>query len=66
MVFCLLGLSVYVTLVPDSTIVSGAGFAASVLLMIWHLVFMGMFWNRTMEQLENTGPDTDSNRADPD
>ncbi len=52
MVVCLLSLSLYVTVVPASHIVSGLGFAASLLLLFWHLVFMGMFWKRTMGELE--------------
>lgn len=51
MVICLLSLGGYVMIVPASSIVAGLGFAASLLLLFWHLVFMGMFWKRTMGEL---------------
>lgn len=51
MVICLLGLGGYLVIVPASSIVVGLGFAASLLLLFWHLVFMGMFWKRTMGEL---------------
>lgn len=51
MVVSLLSLSAYVTAVPTNLIVIGLGFAASLLLLFWHLIFMGMFWKRTMGEL---------------
>ena len=48
MVTCLLSLGAYVMTVPSSTDVTLIGFAASLLLLFWHLVFMGKFWKRTM------------------
>ena len=52
MVSCLLGLGFYVVLYPSSLIVIGLGFFAALLLLIWHIVFMGMFWKRTMGELQ--------------
>jgi hypothetical protein len=51
MVIGLLSLAAYVTVTPASPIVTGLGFAACLLLLCWHLVFMGMFWKRTMGEL---------------
>lgn len=51
MVTCFLSLGAYVTTVSASTIVTLIGFAASLLLLFWHLAFMGMFWKRTMGEL---------------
>jgi len=50
-VIVVFSLGVYVTFVPLSPIVTGLGFAASLLLLIGHLVFMGMFWKRSMGEL---------------
>jgi hypothetical protein len=52
MVVSLLGFGIYALVVPVSPIVIAVGFSASLLLLIWHLVFMGMFWKRTMGELE--------------
>ena len=52
MVTCLLGLGVYTFAVPGSTEVITFGFVASLLLLIWHFVFMAMFWKRTMGELQ--------------
>ena len=52
MVISLLSLGAYVTALPASPILTGLGFAACLLLLFWHLVFMGMFWKRTMGELQ--------------
>ena len=51
MVVCLLGIGAYVLAVPASTLVTRVGLFASLLLLIWHIVFMTMFWKRTMGEL---------------
>ena len=56
MVVCLLGLGAYTLAVPDRPAVTGAGLLASLLLLIWHLVFMAMFWKRTMGELNVPEP----------
>jgi uncharacterized membrane protein len=59
MVLTLLGLGIYVLVIPDSPGASGFGFLASLLLLLWHMVFMGMFWKRTMGELERFNPPPD-------
>ena len=51
MVVSLLGFGIYTLVVPTSPAVIPIGFSASLLLLVWHLVFMGMFWKRTMGEL---------------
>jgi hypothetical protein len=55
MVALLLLLGLYLSFRPDSSAVAGIGYTASMLLLLWHLVFMGMFWKRTMGELEPPG-----------
>lgn len=62
MALFLLCLSAYATFMSGGIIVVALGFTASLLLLIWHLVFMGMFWRRTMGELEV--PPVDSKHAD--
>ena len=52
MVLSLLAFGAYTLLVADSPRVILLGLSASLLLLIWHLFFMGMFWKRTMGELE--------------
>jgi hypothetical protein len=59
MVVCLLGLGAYAFAAPASSGVIAFGFLASLLLLIWHLVFMAMFWERTMGELPVAHPADD-------
>jgi len=51
MVLCLLVLGAYTLMVPGNAILTGSGLFASLLLLVWHVVFMAMFWKRTMGEL---------------
>lgn len=62
MTLFLLSFSVYAAFMTANITVVGLGFTASLLLLIWHLVFMGMFWKRTMGELEV--PAADPKHAD--
>ncbi len=66
MVVSLLGMGIYVLAVPDSAWVIRAGFLAGFLLLIWHLVFMAMFWKRTMGELDppSTATEADADGAE--
>lgn len=64
MVFGLLGCGAFVLTLPDSPGVIAFGFSASVLLLIWHLVFMAMFWKRTMGELEVPEPPDTGDRPE--
>jgi len=65
MVGVLIALAVYAQFSPSSTIVIRAGLIASFALMVWHLVFLGRFWKRTMGELKpNADPNLDPDHAD--
>jgi hypothetical protein len=51
MVLILIGFAVYLSLRPDSPLVAAAGFTVSLGLLISLMVFMNMFWKRTMGTL---------------
>ena len=63
MVSVLLALGIYVLLQPASSMVIMLGFVGTLLLLVWHMVFMAMFWKRTMGELEVPGP-VQENRPD--
>jgi hypothetical protein len=50
-VISMFSLGLYVTLAPSNPVLVGLGFVASLLLLVGHLVFMGMFWKRSMGEL---------------
>lgn len=52
MVVLLLGFGAFSFAAPDNLPVIGTGFLTSLLILIWHIVFMGMFWKRTMGELQ--------------
>lgn len=62
MVITLLGFGGYVLAIPDSPGVIAFGFLGSLTLLVWHIVFMGMFWKRTMGELEGFNPPQDEDR----
>ena len=62
MVVSLLGFGIYALAVPDSPRVIAFGFLASLLLLTWHIVFMGMFWKRTMGELARFDQSSDEDR----
>jgi hypothetical protein len=51
MVLLLTGFAVYLSLRPDSPLVAAAGFTVSLGLLVSLMVFMNMFWKRTMGEL---------------
>lgn len=64
MVVFLLAFGTYVLATPESLQVIGAGLLASLLLLIWHMVFMGMFWKRTMGELQVASGSKDKDRLE--
>ncbi len=55
MVTSLLAIGAYSFAAAEGVTVIGLGFLASLLLLIWHIVFMAMFWKRTMGELPVAG-----------
>ena len=51
MVLILIGFAVYLSFQPDSPLVAAAGFTVSLGLLVSLMVFMNMFWKRTMGEL---------------
>ncbi len=56
MVLCVLAMGVFVSVRPEDQMAAGIGFLVSLLILVWHMVFMGMFWKRTMGELVETPP----------
>ncbi|TNF89433.1 MAG: hypothetical protein EP301_03020 [Gammaproteobacteria bacterium] len=51
MVISLLALGAYTLAAPNNLLVTGVGLLLSLLLLVWHIVFMTLFWKRTMGEL---------------
>lgn len=52
MVAVVLMFGVYMSFRPDSLSVANVGISVSLILLMWHMVFMGIFWKRTMGELD--------------